>query len=58
MDEQKRKRRQEELRRIDTWLQKLHRDHPVLAWLLTLGLALGIFVAAMLLRAFLEWLGR
>ncbi len=52
MDEQKRK------RRIDTWLQKLHRDHPVLAWLLTLGLALGIFVAAMLLRAFLERLGR
>jgi len=37
MGEQKRKRRQEELRRIDAWLQKLHRDHPVVAWLLAFG---------------------
>ena len=58
MGEQKRKRRQEELRWIDAWLQKLHQDHPVLAWLLALGLALGILGAAMVLRGFLDWLGR
>jgi len=57
-DEHERQRRQEEFRRLDEWLQKLHREHPVLAWLLALGLAVGIFAAAMLLRAFLEWIAR
>jgi hypothetical protein len=56
MDDRERRRR--EFRRLDEWLQRLLRDHPVLAWLLAFGLALGIFIVAMLLRAFLEWLGR
>jgi len=58
MDEQKRKRRQEELRRIDAWLQKLHRDPSGCCLAARLWGVLGILIVAMLLRAFLEWLGR
>ncbi len=58
MDEQKRKRRQEELRRIDSWLQRLHRGHRWRFNLLAVGLALAIVLVAMLLKQFVEWLGR
>ncbi len=58
MDEQKRKRRQEELRRIDSWLQRLHREHAWRFNLLAVGLALAIFLVAKLLKQFFEWLGR
>jgi hypothetical protein len=58
MDEQKRKRRQEELRRIDSWLQRMHREHPWRFNLLAVGLALAVFLVAMLLKQFLQWLGR
>jgi hypothetical protein len=57
-DERKRKRRQEEPRRIDSWLQRLHRDHPWRFNLLAVGLALAIFLVVMLLKQFFEWLGR
>jgi hypothetical protein len=58
MDEQKRKRRQEEFRRIDERLRELPEEHPVLAWLLAFGLAVGVFLVAMVLKQFFEWLGR
>ncbi len=58
MNEEKRKRRQEELHRIDSWLQRLYREHPWRFNLLAVGLALAVFLIAMLLKQFLEWLGR
>jgi len=58
MDEQKRKRRQEEFRRIDSWLQRLHRERAWRFNLLAVGLALAVFLVAMLLKQFLQWLGR
>jgi len=44
--------RQEELRKIDAWLEHLHREHPVFHWLLAIGIAVGVFSIAM----FLKWL--
>jgi hypothetical protein len=42
--------RQEELRRIDAWRDRLHRKHPVLHWLLAIGIAVGVLAIAMLLK--------
>jgi hypothetical protein len=58
VNEEKRKRRQEELRRLDSWLHRLHREHRLQFNLLVVGLALAVFLVAMLLKYFLEWLGR
>lgn len=49
---QKRSQRQEELRRIDAWLDRLHEENPVLHWLLAIGIVAGVFAFAM----FLKWL--
>jgi hypothetical protein len=54
MDERKRQRRQEEFKRLDAWLEKLYREHPVLHWLLAIGIAMAILAVAMLLRWLLE----
>lgn len=47
---QKRSQRQKELRRIDAWLDRLYSEHPVLHWLLAIGIAIGVLAIAMLLK--------
>ena len=43
-------RRQKELRRLDAWLDRLYSEHPVLHWLLAIGIAIGVLAIAMLLK--------
>jgi len=45
-----RQQRQQQLREIDPWLQRLHKEHPVLFDLLTVEVALALFGVAMLLK--------
>jgi hypothetical protein len=54
MEDRKRQRRQEQLRRLDAWLQKPHQEHPILHWLLAIGIAVAVLAVAMLLRWLLE----
>lgn len=58
MDERKRQRRQEQFRRLNEWLQKLHREHPISNWLLTFGFAVAILLVAVLLRWLLSLVTR
>lgn len=58
MDERERQRRQEQLRLVDEWLQRLHREYPWRFRGLIVAVVVAILGAAMLLRHFLEWLGR
>ena len=47
---QKRRQRQEKLRRIDAWLDRLHGENPVSHWLVAIGIAIGVLAIAMLLK--------
>lgn len=58
MDEEKQRRRQEEFRRFDLWLQRLNREHPVRYGVLLFGLCIGIFLVAMILKQFFAWMSR
>ena len=54
MTDEKRQRRQRELRRLDARLEKLYREHPIWHWLLAIGVALAVLTLAMLVRWLLE----
>ena len=44
------RRNPEDFRRLDDKIRRLQEEHPILAWLTTIGVALLILGAAMLLR--------
>jgi hypothetical protein len=46
--------RQEQLRRLDTWLSQLHAEHPVYFNLLVAALSAVVLSFAMLIKRFLS----
>lgn len=51
------RRRQEELKRLDEWLGRLHNERPFLSLLLTTAISMLLFGLAMGLKAAIEWIG-
>jgi hypothetical protein len=53
-----RKQRRRELVELDVWLQRLRVEHPWQFRFLSLGVTLAVLAVAVLLKCFLEWVGR
>jgi hypothetical protein len=47
-------RQQQQLREIDSWLQRFHKEHPIVFDLLAVGIGLALFAVAMFLKWILE----
>ena len=55
MDPWKRQQRREQFARLDAWLLRLHREHPVRALALTFGVALVLGGLSWLLKVLVMW---
>jgi hypothetical protein len=56
MNEQKKRERQEQFRRLDDWLLKLHQEHPWYALALAFVVASVLAGSSWLLKVSITWL--